>query len=64
MIKKAKILAILLLPLWLVLVLIGWSLYYAGSNMVTSKMRNEARGKERYEIQLGVLPSEEQHIRV
>jgi hypothetical protein len=62
MIKKAKIFAMLLFPLWLVLVLIGWALYYVGSNRVTIKTRNQKGEKRRREIQFGVLPKEEQRM--
>jgi len=64
MIENVKILAILVFPLWLVFFLIGWGLYFVGLKMVRRKMINEADGRERREIQFGVLPREGQLIRV
>ncbi len=60
--EKGKILAMLLFPLWLVLVLIGWGLYCVGSNRIGSKTRNEAGEKRRREIQFAALPTEEQRM--
>jgi hypothetical protein len=64
MIENLRILAILVFPLYLVFFLIGWGLYFAGLKMVRQKMVNEADGGVRRGIQFGVLPREEQLIRV
>jgi hypothetical protein len=64
MIENLRTLAILVFPLWLMFFLIGWGLYFAGLKVVRRTMKTAADGRERRGIQFGVLPREEQLVRV
>jgi hypothetical protein len=61
--KRSKLTTILLAPIFAVVFLVGWSLYYIGESGHRQKQKPVTRTLEkREEIELMVMPKEEQTI--